>query len=54
MSIENLISDVVMARMFTPFSASAWKAFAATPAWLRMPTPMAETLTTSVAPSTDS
>ena len=45
-----LISDVVIARMLMPFCASALKASAATPAWLRMPMPMTETLATSVEP----
>ena len=39
------ISDVVMTLMLMPFSASALKAVAATPAWLRMPMPMTETFT---------
>ncbi len=47
-----MISEVEMARILMPRSASALKAVAATPAWLRMPTPMIETLTTSAAPST--
>src|SRR5690348_11869491 len=34
-----LISLVEMTRMLTPSSASTWNIFAATPAWLRMPTP---------------
>ena len=33
--------------MFTPFSASAWNISLATPVWLRMPTPITETLATS-------
>jgi hypothetical protein len=41
--IEILISDVVMARMLMPFSASALNAVAATPAWLRMPMPITDT-----------
>src|SRR6267378_6211484 len=36
---EILISEVLITRMFTPSSASTWNIFAATPAWLRMPTP---------------
>ena len=47
---RTLISDVVMARMLIPLSDKALNAFAATPAWERMPTPMAETFTTSVSP----
>src|SRR5476649_188526 len=39
-----LISLVEMTRMFTPSSANTWNIFAATPAWLRMPTPTIETL----------
>ena len=50
-SSENLISEVVMARILMERSASALKAWAATPAWLRMPMPMTEILATSVAPS---
>src|SRR6476659_1602773 len=50
-SSENLISEVVMARMLTPRAASALNARAATPAWLRMPTPITDTLATSVEPS---
>jgi hypothetical protein len=49
-STENFISEVVIARMFTPLSASALKARAATPVWERMPTPIAEIFTTSCAP----
>ena len=43
-----LISDVVIAWMLMPLSASAERnIFAATPAWLRMPMPTTETLATS-------
>src|SRR6202165_4862864 len=45
---EILISEVVITRMLTPSSASTWNIFAATPAWLRMPTP---TMLTLVMPS---
>src|SRR4051812_8224374 len=38
-----LISLVEMTRMFTPSSASTWNILAATPAWLRIPTPTMET-----------
>lgn len=46
---QSLISDVVMARMLILRSDRALKAWAATPAWLRMPLPITETLATSVA-----
>ena len=36
---EILISEVLITRMFTPSSASTWNILAATPAWLRIPTP---------------
>ena len=36
-----------MAWMLMPFSASALNICAATPAWLRMPTPITDTLATS-------
>ena len=45
-----LISDVDMACMLICFSANAWNILAATPAWLRMPTPITDTFTTSVSP----
>ena len=38
--------------MFTPSSASTWNIFAATPAWLRMPTPTMDTLAMSSSCST--
>src|SRR5947209_14492294 len=50
---ENLISDVVIARMLIFFPARLLKACAATPAWLRMPIPITETLATSVEPSSE-
>ena len=39
-----------MARMLIPRDASALKALAATPAWLRMPMPITDILATSVEP----
>ena len=48
-SSENLISEVVMARMLILRCDSALNACAATPAWLHMPMPITETLATSVA-----
>ena len=53
-SSENLISEVEIARMLMLRSASALNALAATPAWLRMPMPITETLATSLAPSSRS
>ena len=50
-STENFISEVVIARILIFSPDSALKASAATPAWLRMPMPMTETLATSVEPS---
>src|SRR5215470_16945855 len=46
---ENFISEVVIARILIDRSAKALNACAATPAWLRMPMPITETLATSVA-----
>src|SRR5215472_11787243 len=46
---ENFISEVVIARMLMDRSANALNACAATPASLRMPMPITETLATSVA-----
>src|SRR5476649_27920 len=51
---ENLISEVVMARILIFCCDSALNALAATPAWLRMPTPITDTLATLVAPSSRS
>src|SRR3990167_885942 len=42
-SDRTLISEVVIARMLMPFSASVLNMVCATPAWLRMPMPMTDT-----------
>src|SRR6266851_2148409 len=41
-----LISEVEITWMLIPLSAKVWNISLATPAWLRMPTPITETLTT--------
>ena len=41
-----MISEVEITWMLMPLSASVWNICWATPAWLRMPTPMTEILTT--------
>src|SRR5438552_8564492 len=41
-----LISEVEITWMLMPLSARVWNICLATPAWLRMPTPITETLTT--------
>ena len=47
-STEILISEVAMTLMLMPSSLSVLNIFAATPDWLRIPIPTAETLATSV------
>ena len=47
-----MISEVLIIRMLMFSACSAANALAATPEWLRMPTPMAETLATWVSCST--